>query len=138
MTFVYRAFTESDIINAINNELSQQKVRAVSVISIDDNVAQLKTARGALLVAILGGSQPYAFFVRSVNRVINKKAKYRYLFNGQATGNLTTLAFSGELGAVNFASEEQYKSYLTTELHITSEDSLSKRISLLNSAKKAA
>ncbi len=128
MSFVYNAFTEEDIINAVNHELAGTRTQVTALTDINCNVAQLKTKRNATIVAVLGSFQSSRFFVRAVHRIKNKRVVFGYLPNGQASKNLDTLAFSGEHGTVTQADKNQYTDYLRKSLPHCDDKQIAERV----------
>lgn len=130
MTFAYNAFSENDIVNAVNEALSRvnSKVKASSLLRINENVAQLRTTRGATLVAILGSFSPSMLFVRGVHRIRRRFQPFTYLFNGQGEKNLDTLAFCGENGTVFYADMETYRAWIKGELSHLSDAVIDDRV----------
>jgi hypothetical protein len=130
MTFIHNAFTEEDIICAVNEslQLAGSKVRAVSMIKSKDNIL-LKTSRGAQLFILLGSFHPSSFFVRGIHRIRNKHSRFTYLFNGQGGKNLDALVFSGESGKVYYASAEKFTAYLKSNLPHAKPEMIEERLS---------
>lgn len=131
MNFSYMAFTQDDIVNAVNNALRQagSKIKAVAVTKASDNLVHLKTQRGATLVAILGSFSPSMMFVRGVHRMVKKFEPYTYLFNGQAGRNLECVAFCGESGTVSYADQSTYRDWLISQLPHVDKSVIDERIS---------
>jgi len=130
MKFAFVSFQENQILDAVNQSLKAQgsKVSAKSFVGIDSNIAQLTTARGACVIAILGSFSPSMFFVRGVHRVIDKSREYTYLFNGQAGKNLQPLAHQGEGGKVHYSDIVQYTNWLSSSLPHASKDVIAERV----------
>lgn len=131
MTFSYLSFTQADIINAVNGALKQggSKIKVVAVTKALDNLVHLKTQRGAMLVAILGSFSPSMMFVRGVHRIIKKSEPYTYLFNGQGGRNLECVAFCGESGAVSYADQDTYRTWLKLQMPHVDERVIDERVS---------
>lgn len=118
MNFAYKSFTQEDIVHAINESLqsARSRIKVTSFIRINDNVAQLRTSRGATLIAILGSFSPSTFFIRGLHRIRRRFEPFTYLFNGQAGKNLDSIAFFGENGKIFHSSKEAYENWLKEDM----------------------
>ncbi|ELP6119478.1 hypothetical protein QTV43_000623 [Vibrio vulnificus] len=101
--FCILAFTEKQVLDAINNELETagKKTEADRVVSveIDNKYLICETTRHATLVVKFDTRFGYATIgIKSISKIVNKRKGWTMLFNGQPGRNLTSLVFNGENG----------------------------------------
>jgi len=117
MRYFFNCFTEQDLINFVNSELKRLKSRiSVTSITATKDGFVFKSNRNADIFVMFGSFSPSVLFIRSINRIQNKKKRFTYLFNGQAGKNLDPIAFFGEQGERLYAEYDQYLAYIKFQL----------------------
>lgn len=114
--FVFNCFTQTQIVNAVNEQLSNlsnARVRATSinVIAHGQNPIILNTECGGVIVAIMYSPNLSCMGFRGIHKIKNKNRSYAYLFNGQASRNLNPLVFNGEGGPLCYATASDVRQY---------------------------
>jgi len=114
----FLAFTETQIVDAINKELrdSSSKIHVVSIHSLEtlECYAVCETSRGTKLVVKFNTRFGYATIgIKSISKVKNKNRGWTMLFNGQPGKNLSSLVYNGEEGQLHTSSVSNLKKYMT-------------------------